>query len=79
MPLKLSLEERDRLHALQAGRGERRGKGVFTSRPGHIKTTAEEIAKVKLWLDTEKSISQIATTAGVSEFVVRKVKHGGYD
>ena len=79
MTLKLTQEEKDRLIALNGGKGTRGGKRLYARRPEHVKITAEQVRQVRACFRSGMYYSTIMTETGLSEFIIRGVKQGRYD
>lgn len=82
MPLRLTQLEKDRLNVLNAGKGNRFGKGIYTARPDKVKITAEQVIKVKRCLKAGMYFSTILNEPdliNLSEWIVRGVKNERYD
>lgn len=82
MAMKLTKTERDRLSALNSGRGKRRGTDVFTARPCKYKIRPEQVVKIKRCLESGmyyKTILREPDLDNLSEYHIKSTKNGRYD
>ena len=82
MGLKLTETERNRLSALNAGRGNRRSADVFTARPRKYKITPKQVAKIKRCLASGmlyRTILDEPDLNNLSEYHIKSTKKGSYD
>ena len=82
MPLRLTQLEKDRLNVLNAGKGNRFGKGIYTARPDKVKITAEQVTRIKRYLKAGVCFSTILNEPdlmNLSEWIIRGVKNKRYD
>lgn len=82
MAMKLTKNEHNRLSALNAGRGQRRGADVFTAKPCKYKITPKQVVIIKERLDlgmTYKEVLCDSRLYNLSTYHVKQTKRGDYD